>query len=64
MTNCTREILVGGVKVGQVKSVVIKKIFSRGVTLQFAPIKFWMGGGVFWSSQICSQKKLPLVKEV
>ena len=22
------------------------------------------GGGYFWLSQICSQKKLPLVKEV
>ena len=64
MTNCTSEILTGGgVKVGQVKSVVIKKFFSRGVMLQFAPIKFWLGG-LFWSSQIYSWKKLPLVKEV
>ena len=40
MTNCTREILAGGVKVGQVKSVVIKNFFSKGVMLQFVPIKF------------------------
>ena len=39
MTNCTHEILAG-VKVGQVKSVVIKNFFSRGIVLQFAPIKF------------------------
>ena len=45
MTNCTHEILVErGVKVGKVKSVVIKKNFSTGVTLQFAPIKFCPGG--------------------
>ena len=36
----------GGVKVGQVKSVVKKIAFSKeGVALQFAPIKFWPGGG-------------------
>ena len=29
---------------GQVKSVVIKNFFSRGVMLQFAPIEFWPGG--------------------
>ena len=29
---------------GQVKSVVIKNFFSRGVMLQVAPIKFWWGG--------------------
>ena len=40
MTKGTCVILAGGVKVGQVKSVVIKNFFSRGVTLQFAPIKF------------------------
>ena len=41
MTNCTHEILAGGVKVGQVKSVVEKIAFSKGgVALQFAPIKF------------------------
>ena len=49
---------------GQVKSVVKKIAFSKGgVALQFAPIKFWPGGS-FWSNQTCSQKKLPLVKEV
>ena len=64
MINCTCEVLAGGVKVGQVKSVVKKIAFSKGgVALQFAPIKFWLGGS-FWSSQICSPKKLPLVKEV
>ena len=49
MTKGTCVILAGGVKVGQVKSVVIKNLFSRGVTLQFAPIKFWLwgGGGIF-----------------
>ena len=42
MKKCSREILWGGgVKVGQVKSVVIKNYFSRGVTLQFAAVKFW-----------------------
>ena len=41
MMKCIREILVGGVKVGQVKSVVEKIAFSKGgVVLQFAPIKF------------------------
>ena len=47
MTNCTHEILVGrGFKVGQVKSVVIKKIFSRGVTL-VCTHKILTGEGVF-----------------
>ena len=41
---CTHEILTGGGGlVGQVKFVVIKIFFSRGVTLRYAPVKFWPG---------------------
>ena len=59
---CIHKILVGGL-FGQVKSVVIKKIFSRGVMLQFAPIKFLLGG-LFGQVKSVVEKKLPLVKEV
>ena len=34
---------VGGSLFGQVKSVVIKISFNKGVALQFAPMKFWRG---------------------
>ena len=37
---------------GQVKSVVIKIFFSRGVTLQHALWNFGQGGQSTWSSQI------------
>ena len=49
---CTHEILTGeGGLFGQVKSVVIKIFFSRGVTLRYAPVKSRPGGGVlFWST--------------
>ena len=37
---CTHEILTRGGLFGEVKSVVIKIFFSRGVTLRYAPVKF------------------------
>ena len=42
------EILTRGESFAQVKSVVIKISFSKGgVMLQYAPMKFWLGGCLF-----------------
>ena len=60
---CTCEILAGrGVFFGQVKYVVIKIAFSKGgVMLQYAPVKFWLGRGSSWSTQICRRSEICLI---
>ena len=37
-------MLTRGGLFGQVKYVAIKIFFSTGVTLQYVPMKFWLGG--------------------
>ena len=45
ITVCIGEILARGDLFGQVKYVVIQ-ISKEGVTLRYAPVKFWPGGQV------------------